>query len=44
MAADPFLTGGADMFTLLTGAILVLLGGTSNALPVAAMLVAGLIL
>lgn len=44
MMADPTFTGGGDMFTLLTGAILVLLGGTSNALPVATMLVAALIL
>jgi hypothetical protein len=44
MVADPIFAGGADMFTLLTGAILVLLGGTSNALPLATIMVAALIL
>ena len=44
MMAGPILGGGADVFTLLTGSILVLLGGTSNVLPVASMLVAALIL
>jgi hypothetical protein len=44
MELDPVYAGGGDMFSLLIGSVLVLLGGPSHALPLAAIVLAGLII
>jgi hypothetical protein len=44
MVPDPAFAGGGDLMSLVAGVIMLLVGGSSNAIPVAAMLVAGFLI